>query len=164
LNDQVSLRKIVEDDGPELYQWVMDKETRANAPDSTAFSSETHMNWLKEKIKSKNSLILIGEIDEFPVGQIRFDFEFPNGIWMSIVVNPVYRGKGIGKRLIRDGIEWMIHSNPMRLKGKFKLWALLKASNLASKSIFETNGFGKVSTLRKIKGVAHHHYRKLITI
>lgn len=159
------MRKLKIDDGPVLYEWVMDKETRKNAPSSESFTYGSHLDWLSNKIADSKSLILIGEFDEERVGQIRFDALDKNSIAISIVVNPKWRGKGIGTNLVREGINRLKTKNELGLSsGEINLSALLKPTNLASKRIFETNGFFLDKETIALNGIVFYKYIKVLKI
>lgn len=163
--ESLRLRKILLDDGPALYNWVMDEETRRNAPSSEPFSLKTHMDWLQKKINDPQSFILIGEINNSSVGQVRFELEKSNNILVSIVINPTWRGKGFGKKMIMEAIQWLAGTNEMNLdQGLCTLTAVLKPSNLASKRIFEVNGFKPLSGPAEINGVEYYKLSKVIYI
>ena len=78
--------------------------------------------------------------------QVRFDLHGVENAEISITVASEYRGKGIGKWLIKKGIEKICIDDP-RLN---HITAYIRPFNIASKKLFERCGF-EYNTLEKIK-------------
>ena len=78
--NEVSLSKIQSQDCDLLFKWVNDPEVRENAFNTSPISYEEHVKWFKNKIDSKTSFIYIARVGNSPIGQIRIDIEFDQGI------------------------------------------------------------------------------------
>lgn len=142
---RLRFRKIKIEDAKMLYEWVMDEDTRKSAPNPEPFSFEEHHNWLIEQIKNPNSLIYIVENKNYSVGQLRFQLQLKNEIVCSIVLNPSFRGKGLGKKILSGGIQELLDNDPMQWKvNKCKILASIKASNVISMKLFKAVGFYKI--------------------
>ena len=74
------------------------------------------------------------EYDNDIIGQLRFDFDekFPV---ISISLNKKYRGLGLSKYLLNQGIEYLNEYD--------KIVAYIKKDNLKSISFFKSMGFKK---------------------
>lgn len=137
---ELKLREAELEDAEVIFNWVMDKETRRNAPNPKPFSFSSHKKWFEQKIQS-NDLILIAEAGQNKIGILRFDVnQNKDEIDVSIVVNPDFRGKGFGAKIIGKGLK--------KLKSKIgkdfenlRLRAIYFGDNLGSKHIFLKNGF-----------------------
>ena len=97
------------------------------------------MKWFSKKLDSQNTVLYIFELDEIPVGQVRFDI--CNGeAEIDYSIAPVHRGKGLGKKVLELAIKKIKETKSHSLK------AVVKASNSASLKVFQHLGFQEVST------------------
>ena len=118
-----------------LFNWANNEEVRRNAINSNQIIWQDHKKWFLGKLKNKDTLILILEDKKIPVGQVRFD-KVNEHFEIDYSVESKYRGKGYGSALIDKGIHYLIE-----LKGDQKIVAKVLRSNVASRRIFEKQGF-----------------------
>lgn len=134
------LRPARGEDALIIFEWVMDYETRRNATNSKSFSFDSHCQWLKEKLADANTHIYIAEFNDHKFGQLRLkinDLE----IFVSIVVNPEYRRKGYGRRILDAGLQ-SVAANELELaSGNWKMVAIIMADNSRSIRLFKNQGF-----------------------
>jgi hypothetical protein len=80
--------------------------------------------------------LYIGEIDQIPVGIVRFDFKKENKeAEVSINLSSSMRGKGLGKELLISSID------NIEVELDVKLVARVKIKNIASVNVFQSAGF-----------------------
>lgn len=133
---ELRARPVTEDDMMVIFEWANDPVTREMSFSSEPILLETHKKWFARVLSSPDVHLLIIEGQEsgrwHPVGQVRFDADGE----ISIALAPKFRGRGLGKSLLRTGIEYVID----KLKTK-RITAHIKRENLASIKIFERAGF-----------------------
>ena len=129
------LRFLTEEDCSTLLEWRNDPVTRAMSRLQHVVSAEQHQRWFTRAVDDPVRIMLMGMVADRKVGLVRFD---PIGEdWeVSINVNPAERGKGLGKTLLKLGMEhfWAI-------KPQAKLVAEVRPENAPSQRIFESCGF-----------------------
>lgn len=131
----VRIRPAEESDCMDIFRWRNDPETRNNSVLSTdRVPLDTHKRWFAEKLRSSSSMIWIGVQGGKKVGLMRFDVE-PKRVVVTVNVNPKYRGRGIGTKLVG-----MTTGRIFRLFGK-PILAKIKSRNLASIRVFGINGY-----------------------
>ena len=127
--------------GPEdvalVFEWANDPEVRRNAFHPEAISWESHRVWYATKLVEAKTLMMILETgDGRPLGQIRFE-EVPQGIEVDLSVAPSWRGQGLGRELVKQGLaaaagRWPIGTTVI---------AKVLTSNVRSRRLFEGAGF-----------------------
>ena len=133
MNSDIFIRRASPADINLLFEWVNDMEVRRNAINTKNISYEEHEKWFNEKILSENSSIFILVKNLTPVGQIRFDFNKEEGVWViSYSISLHNRGGGLGKVIVKMGIE---------LFNRFPLWGYVKEDNKYSQAVFNAMGF-----------------------
>lgn len=138
----LTLRKASGRDSESLLDWRNDPTTRAFSVISDDVTSEQHEVWLNKMLQESGCLLLIGEIDCKPVGMVRINSLDDLSIGqVSINLNPEFRGRGISKPLLRESLEFGAHT----LHNISQFLAMIHVDNSASKKIFESVGFVKVT-------------------
>lgn len=126
-----NLRRIKNQDCALLFKWVNDQKVRKNSLSSENIKWEEHQAWFNKKFNSPRCEIFIFEIDNLPVGQIRYD-KNANGIWdIDYSIDKKYRGLGFGKRMVELSLSSV--SGVKR--------AVVQRKNIASCKVFEKLGF-----------------------
>lgn len=130
-----SLRPSNIDDLRLYFDWANDKVVRQNAFNSNPIEWKNHVGWFSRKINSKRDKLFVLEYQGTPIGQIRFDFQLEeNSFYIDYSLDSNFRGRGLGKILLKQGINQM--------KGA-RLIAEVKISNQKSRLVFEKIGFQK---------------------
>ena len=132
----LTVRSIKQEDSKIIYSWSIDKITRENSLKPNFFSYEKHLNWFRAKL---NSDLFLGFIINDYNNDIAFvRFECLDSQWtVGIVVAPEFRGKGLGERILRLGLDEFYKYR------KDVIFAFIKEQNHSSRRIFERNGFIK---------------------
>jgi RimJ/RimL family protein N-acetyltransferase len=138
----LTLRRASERDSESLLDWRNDPTTRAFSVTSDDVTSEQHNVWLNKTLQDSGCLLLIGEIDCKPVGMVRINILDDLSLGqVSINLNPEFRGRGISIPLLRESLEF----GAQTLHNITQFLAEIHVDNSASKKIFESVGFVKVT-------------------
>lgn len=126
-----------------LYlEWANDPETRKQSLNSDLIQLDTHIKWFNKKVSDENCLMLLGTLDQEPVGQIRLEINKEEAL-INYSVAPAYRGKGIGYTLLQKAIHHVFISNPTIST----FIGFVKMANIASVNIFRRLGFEEKITM-----------------
>ena len=129
----ISLREIEMKDAEIILSWRNDAITRKFSINSDIIEYKNHVVWLETVIDNPNRDILMAEVNDIPVGHIRFDREF---IEVSITVAPDYRYSGIGSELLKKSSDLYLENNKDGI-----LLARIKPDNTASLKAFKNAGY-----------------------
>lgn len=103
----IFIRKATKKDMELLFQWANDSSLREFSINTGKIVWNEHVKWFLNKMDS-NSYILIAETDlGIPIGQIRFDKD-NNYYLIDFYVANEYRGKGYGKLLLNNGMNYVV--------------------------------------------------------
>jgi len=140
----MKLRKAKIDDYKFLLDWRNDIETRKNSHNMELVEEENHKKWLNSILTNENRQLFIAIDNEIPVGTVRADFDNINDVFeLSWTISPDYRGKGIGKEMVK------LSADKLRANTR----AEIKKGNISSIKIAEFAGM----TLKHEKnGVLHY--------
>ena len=132
----VYLRDAMQKDMDLLFMWANDTAVRKNSFKSDPILYEDHVKWFKHIMEDDRVLQFIMMDDETPVGQIRLNLEDEEAeIGYSIAAE--FRGKGYGHRILQL-VAQKIQTEYPQIK---KLIAKVKPENIASKKLFESEGY-----------------------
>ena len=150
----LTLQRASEKDGDLLFRWANEPEVRRVSFSSEPISKEDHMRWFSAKIRDPQVLLYIAsDAAGAPAGQIRFDLEGSEAT-VSVSVAPDRRGAGLGRQLIRRGVEMVFRETSV-----LTIHAFIKPDNERSMASFEGAGFAN-SGHATVKGhVAAHLLR-----
>ena len=112
-----------------LLDWRNDETTRANSINSKRVNYQDHIVWLNEILDNPDSIVYIAEDGKEQVGTVCVEFHEFSSI-LSWTVAPEHRGKGLGKKLVKQIADGLAG----------KLVALIKPENIASQSIAKHAG------------------------
>ena len=133
----VSLRLATMADSDRLLTWRNDPDTIANSLSSEPITPDHHAEWMDRWVRTgfPAGLVLMAVHGPFPIGVIRFEARARWTYEVSITIGPRFRGKGYGTKVLVAGCA------PMQA---CELIASIKSSNMASREIFERNGFVQI--------------------
>jgi RimJ/RimL family protein N-acetyltransferase len=137
----VILRPATTEDSRDLWLWRNDETTRRNSRTTDFIPWERHDAWFNAMLTNCGSEILIALEQQTRVGMIRFDRIEPGQIGppsfrVSILVAPASRGRGFGRSILHVGCDYLRLAHP-----RAAVLATVRLDNLASRCIFESNGF-----------------------
>lgn len=102
------IRLAAEEDMYDVFEWRNDPHTRNMFIRSAPISFSDHETWYRSVIKSSDSIVLIGEIDQQKVGVCRFDdIRGHKSVDVSINMNPKMRNKRLGSPLLMGSILYL---------------------------------------------------------
>jgi UDP-2,4-diacetamido-2,4,6-trideoxy-beta-L-altropyranose hydrolase len=134
------LRPATETDCDLYFEWANDSEVRRNAVQTGPIARESHVQWYRNKLQSTCSkLYLAMDLDDRPVGQVRFDRN-AQGVWeVDLSVPRELRARGLGGRMFRLALL------TFRFAVKEPVLARVKPGNDKSARIFRRLGFLEIS-------------------
>lgn len=148
--EELSLRKVSQEDMELYYFWANDPKVRKNSFQQEQITWNKHVAWFRSRLGSPSTeMWLMQTPSGLPVGQVRFDIDGET-VNISYSLDPVARGRGWGVRLVELGINKVSESgNGIMIQGK------VKKGNHASRKIFFNLGFSELVdndliTFRKI--------------
>jgi ribosomal protein S18 acetylase RimI-like enzyme len=148
----LSWRKAGMDDATLLWGWANDPETRRNSFTRAHIPFGTHVAWLRDRLASDATLMLIFADGERPVGQVRFDVD-TDVAEVSIVVAPECRGHGHGRAMLVEALRALRIEHGPAVRPR----AAVLSSNWRSLALFRACGFDRV-------GVERRHGREAIML
>ncbi len=138
-------------DGPVLLTWRNDADARAASASTDAVSPEAHAAWLEGSLDNPRRSLLIAELDDEPVGMVRFDaLEAPATWLVSINLAPAARGRGLAALILQAGWDWLEATGPVDV-----VLAKIRVMNTASIRAFERAGYRVIGT-----DDSWHHYER----
>jgi RimJ/RimL family protein N-acetyltransferase len=110
----------------------------------TQFSvpEESHMDWFRHRLTVlQDEPFYIACLNGKPIGFVRFDLVEECVFLISILISHEFRGKGLGINLLRQGISKIKTLHP-----GYKLRAFVHVDNLASRKLFQSEGFDYIDS------------------
>ena len=138
------------------YSWVNDCEVRGNAINSGVIKYKDHLVWFKYKINDPNSILLVFDMNNTPVGQVRIDIINGDG-WIDYSIDKSFRGLGYGKLIIKLALEYI--AIQLRNKKNIALKANVKCENIPSNKVFTSLNF-EYTGCDIIKHTKYNNYYK----
>jgi len=121
-----------------IFHWRNHPESKLNSFSSHSIDQTTHAVWFKNRITriSKEPFYILEQ--KIQVAVCRFDISpaWAKTFDVSILVNPNFQRKGIGKLTLRESCQVVFRRFP-----DWTIHAKVKIGNVASQRIFEANGF-----------------------
>lgn len=137
ISDQFLFRDAQKSDSATLLNWRNEPSTRSASFSSALVSASEHDAWFSEKLSSNLTDLWVVELDDQPVGQVRFDFEPSNDeATISISLAPECRGKRWSTAIIETACRKVFLSDDVEI-----INALIKSENTASIRAFTKAGF-----------------------
>lgn len=99
------------------YEWAQNPSVRQYSFSKDKIQWEEHKNWFNGKLEDTNTIFLIAEYKNIPVGSVRFDTTNADAI-VSYLVNPMFHGLGLGTLLLVQGMAYLKkHSSAKKVLG-----------------------------------------------
>ncbi|HLA29183.1 MAG TPA: UDP-2,4-diacetamido-2,4,6-trideoxy-beta-L-altropyranose hydrolase [Syntrophales bacterium] len=134
-------------DSVPLYELANDLSTRMNAFNPDTISFDRHVEWLKRKLTSQDTLIWTLEFEGRIVGQIRYDRVDEDVAEIDFAVVPTFRGKGLCAKALSLTCETACAE-----LGVKRLVGITFDSNLPSARSFVKAGFKLVEEGKQLHG------------
>lgn len=129
-------REIQHEDCLKIFEIANDDDVRQSSFNSDKIDLEDHKKWFKNVLNDDITKFLVLEYAGEIIGQLRFDFDETYPV-ISISLNKSYRGLGLSKYLLNEGINYIGQTE--------KIVAYIKKDNIRSISFFKSMGFKKDS-------------------
>lgn len=142
----IYLRKADATDVDLLFEWANEPEVRKNSFNSELIDYSVHTKWFNKVLSSDNIEQFILMDDDTAVGQIRININ-EDEAEISYSIGAEFRGKGYGKRIVKE-LEEQIKTSYPKIQ---KLIARVKPSNIASKRVFESEDY-------ELKSLKYEHF------
>lgn len=152
VNRKTKFRNATLNDVLLYFDWANDTSVRKNAINEEPILLEDHKRWFQKKITDSSSYLFVLEVNNIPVGQIRFDKNKQGYFEIDYSVATTYRGNKFGNLLVKKGVEKMVS-----LEGKVTFLAKVKQENIASKKVFQHQNFKELKS-QIIKNEAYAVY------
>lgn len=133
---KIKLRPAALLDAEIVFDWRNAPQTRQYSFDSRPLNRLDHISWFDQSLKMSNRCLLIAELDNKPIGVLRYDLAKPYAE-ISIYLDPGLAGKGLGTIILVAGVQWMQQYSPEITT----LRAKIIPDNIASVRAFEKAGF-----------------------
>jgi len=133
-----------------LFCWANDPLVRANAFNHAEISIEAHKNWFGQSLMSEECRIWVMDVNGRPAGQVRWNKKGDRATLDYSIANE-YRGKGLGKLMIRLSVREIGAIWPDCI-----LQAKVLPTNVASIKLLKAVGFNE------IPGEMEHNGRQLV--
>jgi len=130
----ISFREVRKDDIWTLYQWRNDLLTRSMSIDKKKISKSEHKAWFNRTLTSKETTIYIYQNKDKEselFGNVRVDLTKQDIHFLSWTINPRFRKKGYGKKMLKDFVRVY----------KQNYHARIRVNNIASMNICSSAGF-----------------------
>jgi len=133
----VTVRHAIMHDADKLLEWRNDPETIRFSTTNTGVSKDEHRTWLEGKLKSEETMILIGcdSASGEEMGVVRFDAHDEHFWIVSINLAPTWRGRKMAAPLLDEAVAVFGNEHTAILT------AYVKQDNIASRKVFERCGF-----------------------
>ena len=135
-------REIKKEDCLKIFEIANDEEVRKSSFNCDKIDLETHKKWFNRILNDDTTGFMVLEYGQDIIGQLRFDFDEKYPV-ISISLNKKYRGLGLSKYLLNNGINYIKENYNQNT-----LIADIKKSNARSISFFEAMGFKKEYEIR----------------
>jgi RimJ/RimL family protein N-acetyltransferase len=141
---EMRLRRAVIEDCDRIFRWRNHPSVRRFSGNRSKIDPESHQQWFRRILRSRNRALLVAVKQGEDVGVIRFDLD-PDfrSATMSIYVNPRKHHLGIGTEMMKAGEAWLRRWNP----SANKIVATVSRDNVASLKLFGRAGFKPASVV-----------------
>lgn len=146
----IHLRRAEAADRASIWAWRNEPHVRAVSFNQAPISWENHTGWYDSVLQSAERHLLVCETAGEGVGVVRFDLSGDEAV-ISVYLNSVGRGKGIGAELLRGAEKWLLRQHP-HLR---RIVAEIMDTNLASIATFEAARYHPRAG-KYVREITHH--------
>ena len=151
----MKMRKATKEDLLLYYDWANEPDVRANSINKEGIALQDHTNWFLKRLEDENSIFLVLEEENIPVGQLRIDLNDKETL-INFSIDKIQRGKGYGTVILNEAYE---HYKSLHTDLPFT--GYVKTTNLGSVKAFIKGGFLKSSKLASINAEDYFVFTKL---
>ena len=136
MSNIINLTKAGITDINDIFEWRNHPDIRKNFFNQELLSWEEHEKWFMAKLKDPDTTVYMAYYKKEKIGTIRFESK-ESVIKTSVMLNPLFLGKGLGSQVIKLGVEEYIKEK----KPKKSLVAEIKKDNITSIKAFQKAGY-----------------------
>ncbi|WP_186758632.1 GNAT family N-acetyltransferase [Echinicola salinicaeni] len=138
IQPQKVLRNATPEDVEVTFKWANDPIVRKYSYNQDPIERTSHDKWFRVKVLSNDCEYYVLELNNKPVGSIRFDIENSGKMAkISYLVDSGHTGKGLGKYLLEAGVNRFKANMP----GIQKVYGYVLKENIPSLKIFQGMGY-----------------------
>ena len=135
-NEGFKLRRAKQSDIWQIFELSNDQIVRSNSFHPEIITRSHHKSWFYNKLNDDNCLFLVAEVGTSFAGQIRFNLECDQAL-ISLSVTKAFRGLGLGKKLLKESLEYIKSEFPIIIK----VIARVQEDNKYSINLFKSCDF-----------------------
>ena len=122
-----------------IWEWRNDPVTRSMFKSKDFVLWTDHSSWYQKSLINPERIMYVGLNGKLPFGVVRFDsiYNLENSFEISININPLDRGKGLGLKILKLALSKLKQEKP----NVNKIIAKVKKENPASKRLFKAADF-----------------------
>ena len=133
----LALREAEGADSRRIWEWRNDVTTRAVSADTDVVEWASHLDWFARVIADPRRHLLVAEVDQEPMGVVRFDSAGDDGEWVvSINLAPQARGRRLASSVLIAGGAWLVARSRVQ-----RVIADIRSDNVVSIRSFESAGY-----------------------
>ncbi len=142
IEDQIVIRIARVEDMITYFNWANDPEVRKNSVQTAEIALDDHKQWFYNKISSLDSELYYFELDNLPMGQVRFDLA-GNVFRIGFSIDKNFRKRGLGKIILQKAMKTLLfeYNKPLSLE------AIVKPENDSSVKIFQGLDFDRAESV-----------------
>lgn len=137
----VSVHQATHNDSERIFSWRNHPHVREVSRDTEPLQRSAHQKWFDEVLEDSNRPLLIAELEDEPVGVVRFDINAEIAE-VSIYLAPDKSQRGLGTELLQAAEHWLATMRP----DVIELRAEVMGQNLSSQRVFLNSGYSGAST------------------
>jgi RimJ/RimL family protein N-acetyltransferase len=148
MSNLINLTKAKITDIKDIFEWRNHPDIRKNFFNQELLSWNDHEKWFVAKLKDPDAAVYMAYYRKEKIGTIRF--ENKEGVTKtSVMLNPLFMGKGLGSHVIKQGVERFI----MEKKPVMQIIAEIKKDNITSIKAFQKADFKRSGTTYIYSGI-----------
>lgn len=129
-----------------LYSWRNEPEVLCYTPSGKEVTRLEHERWFQLQCKKKQLMVIEALIENQKtlVGQLRYEPQQVAGekyFKLSVIIAAELRGKGLGKRVIEEGLREIMKKRDDGGQERIRFWACVHRGNIASMALFQATQF-----------------------
>jgi RimJ/RimL family protein N-acetyltransferase len=135
----ITQRTATMGDAPILLTWRNNPSTRKFSTNPEQIPDDQHLEWLSVRLKrTQSEPFFFYEVDSTAIGMSRFDLasKAVNRFEISILVDPINQGKGVGRKILDMACVTFFDSYP-----DYTILASVHQQNFVSQKLFGGAGF-----------------------
>ena len=136
MSNIINLTKAGITDINDIFKWRNHPDIRKNFFNQELLSWDEHEKWFIAKLKDPDAAAYMAYYRKEKIGTIRFEAN-ESAIKTSVMLNPLFLGKGLGLQVVKMGVEKFIREETPDKS----LIAEVKKNNIASIKTFRKAGF-----------------------